>query len=200
MKNSRLLKSILLAEGEKIILIARPSMWRWFWPLLLSIILIFGDFFFLYPLVQWENWGLIIFALIQFLALVILTKTSRRHYYTALILTSRKIIDLDQLGYFSRAISQHPLGKIGHVRGKTSGVSGAFLGLGDIIISLPETGSEIVIAKIKNFKNTVSIIVSEQEKYLQRHSGQAKNPGERLARLTNQMNEEMRQDSIGEDD
>lgn len=200
MNNKRLLKSILLPEGERVILIARPSLWRWFWPLLLSTILIFGDFFFLYPLVKWGNWGLIIFALVQLLALIILLKISRRYYFTAFILTNKKIIDLDQLGYFNRAISQQPLSKIGSIQGKTSGLGGALLGLGDIFLSLPETGSQIVVSKIKKFKNIVSIIASEQEKYLENNYRQSRTPAEALAELKNKMAEEKFPQSLGEND
>lgn len=200
MNNKKLLKSILLTEGEQVILIVRPSLWRWFWPLLLSIILIFGDFFFLYPLVRWGDWGLIIFALIQFVALIILLKISRRYYFTAFILTSHKIIDLDQLGYFSRAIAQQPLSRIGNLSGKTSGLGGALLGLGDIIISLPETGSRIVVSKVKNFKKVVSIIASEQEKYLKSISRAGRTPAEALAELKNKMGEEKFQELLGDDE
>jgi len=199
MNNRRLLKSILLTEGEKIILLVRPSMWRWFWPLLLSIILIFGDFFFLYPLIQWGDWGLIIFAVVQFLALVILIKISRRYYYTAFIVTNRKIIDLDQLGYLHRAISQHPLSKISDVFGKTSGLGGALLGLGDIFITLPEEGSQIVISKIKNFKKIVSIIASEQEKCLASNPVKIQQPDEILAKIKNKVGEKKFSELIGED-
>ena len=200
MNNRRLLKSILLAEREKVLLIVRPSMWRWFWPLLLSIILIFGDFFFLYPLVQWGDWGLIIFAIVQFVALIILLKISRRYYFTAFILTTNKIIDLDQLGYFSRSISQQPISKLGSISGKTSGIAGAMLGLGDIIISLPDSGSQIVVSKVKNFKKIVSIIASEQEKYLKNNYRHSRTPAETLAELKNKMGEEKFQEILGDND
>lgn len=200
MNNKRLLKSILLAEGERVILIARPSLWRWFWLLLICIILVFGDFFFIYPLVQLGDWGLIIFALVQLLALIILLKISRRYYFTALILTNKKIIDLDQLGYFNRAISQQPLPKIGSIQGKASGLGGALLGLGDIFLSLPETGSQIVISKIKNFKNIVSIIASEQEKYLENNYRQNRTPAEALAELKDDMAEEKFPGLLGDND
>ncbi len=200
MNNRRLLKTILLAEGEKIILLLRPSMWRWFWQLLLCIILIFGDFFFLYPLVQWGNLGLIIFAAVQLLALIILLKIGRRYYFTSLIVTNKKIIDIDQLGYFNRAISQEPLGKIADVHGRTSGIGGALLGLGDIFIFLPETNSQIVISKIKNFKNAVSIIASEQEGYLESHAGSSQNPEQLLSKIKNKIGTEKFQRLLGDKD
>jgi hypothetical protein len=175
-------------------------MWRWFWPLLLSVILIFGDFFFLYPLIRWGDWGLIIFALVQFLALIILAKISRRYYFTAFIVTTSKIIDIDQLGYLNRAISQHPLGKIGSVSGKTSGLGGALLGLGDIFISLPETDSQIIVSKLKDFKRAVSIIASEQEKYLKNNTGHGRNPDTALSKLQTEIATEKFQPPLGGND
>lgn len=177
MIKEQLLKNISLREKEKIHRIIRRSLWSYSRLIFYAVFLIILAFFLIYPLFQYGWWGIIIFILLLVFGLWLGFKVIWLYFFNIWILSSRRVIDFDQQGFFGRTISSASYSKIADVSWEKKGILKTIFGLGNITIDLfgtfdPESGKRRrVKLKIINVKKPADIaaeIIFLQEVFLRR--------------------------------
>ncbi|MFA5047595.1 MAG: hypothetical protein WC516_00975 [Patescibacteria group bacterium] len=168
MNNKKLFRNIRFKAGEKIKKVVRRSVGSWFWPMLLSVLLIVLAFFFIYPLFLQGILGVVGFCVLLLVGLILAWRTYSKHYFTALIMTDRRLIDVDQCGLFGCDISEALYSKIDEVYSKSGGLWGAIFGWGDVYVGLSsEANVKLKFSKIRGAGKVASEILLRQESYLQ---------------------------------
>lgn len=169
MVNSVLLKELQLRENEKVRSVIRRSTWFYGWPITVAMVLIILPFFLIYPLFLRGSWGVLVFCLLLIAGLWLLIRTFISYYFTSFIMTSSRIIDVDQKGFFNRAISGALYDKIGDIVCKQKGITRAILRVGDIYIGLNDKEeATLKLSAIKHPQRVVAEILAHQSRYQNR--------------------------------
>jgi len=167
MADSAILKYIKLKDYEEIKEIIRPSTWSYFWQILIIIFLIILPFFLIYPLFQMKTTGIIIFSVLIVVSLFFAIRTYFTYYFTALVLTNIRIIDMAQKGLFNRSVSSALYSKVEDVYSQSRGLFKTILKTGNVYINL--SGKRTVKLKFQNVKypqQMVDKIIFLQEDFL----------------------------------
>ncbi|MFA5358912.1 MAG: hypothetical protein WC310_03785 [Patescibacteria group bacterium] len=185
MTNERLIRNIELASDESVQMIVRRYLLIYWWQILLVIIFLLLPFFLLYPLLQWDTWGPVIFSLLLAFSLYYLCRFYVKWYFGCLVVTSQRLIDFDQRGMFDRTVSPAPLDLIEDLGYQRRGFFQSILKYGTVHYSLPQGQARIIIFGIKNPQNIcqkIELLITDARNH-------------RLSRALN-----VDQRSIGEDD
>lgn len=166
--SNRLIKKINISDNEEVIDIIRKSWWHWGWSMMLTILLLLLPFFLIYPLFLQGTWGVVLFGVIVFSALVLLYRAYRMYYYTALIITNRRLIDMEQSGLLGHSSGVVLYGKIQDVNFKTKGLLKTIFNIGHIYIFFTnDNNSFIELQSIKNPALIVGRIINQRENYFE---------------------------------
>jgi len=143
-----IVKNLVLNTDEQIARVVRQSSWRLTtntsWPIILIILI----FFLFYPLFRLGIWGKAIFFVLLCFSLGWLGRAIIRWYFTSLVITNQRLIDLDQRGFFARVVSELTLNKIDEVICQTNGLIGAVGKLGQVIITALNSPTKIIAADV----------------------------------------------------
>ena len=166
--SKRLYRKLNLTDNEIVIDVIRKSLWYWLWPLFLAITLLLLPFFLIYPLLLQGTWGLIVFGIVCFLALILIYRIYRSYHYTVLVITNKKLIDMEQNGIFHNNSSVILYGKIKDVNYKSSGIWQTIFKIGRIHISfINDNDNYIELIAIKYPSLVVGKIIRERENYFE---------------------------------
>ena len=191
MNNKKLFRKVRFKSGEKIKNVVRRSAGSWFSPALLSILLIVLAFFFIYPLFLQGILGAVGFCALLLVGLILAWRTYRQYYFTALIMTDRRLIDLDQRGIWSCDISEALYARINEVYSKGGGLWGAIFGWGDVYVGLSnEANVKLKFSKIRGAGKIASEILLRQESYLKNSGLSSENDDYLLGKIKNKLGEE----------
>ena len=133
--SNRLIRKIISRSDEAVYDIIRPALWSRFWQIILAVILINLPFFLIYPLFLRGYWGVAIFAALLMIALFYLLRLYYGRYYTALLITNKRLIDASLTGFFNFSVLTILYGKIQDVDYKSKGLLKTILKIGDIYIT-----------------------------------------------------------------
>lgn len=161
-----IIKEINLREGERVKAVIRPSYFAWFWPIFFAGFLILLAFFLIYPLFQRGIWGAAIFAGLLFFGLFLAWRIFVSHFFTALVLTSSRLVDFEQKGFFGRTVSSALFSKVEDAVYEKRGILGAIFNLGDVVVSLSGSQTKIKLAKVRNARSAAEEIIFRQKKFL----------------------------------
>ncbi|MEK7167391.1 MAG: hypothetical protein AAB791_00130 [Patescibacteria group bacterium] len=174
-------KIIGLKPAEEIRNIIRSSLWHWFWPIILASVFFLAPFFCLYPLFKAGWWGIIIFVALLAVSLILFLRIYLQLRFNAFILTSQRLVDLEQNGFFSHYISGFLYDRIQEVNCQSLGLMNAVFKTGDVYISLVgENKMKLKLPAVKHPAKAVSLILSIQEEFLSESQEKALNQAEYL--------------------
>ncbi|TSD04668.1 MAG: Uncharacterized protein Athens071412_701 [Parcubacteria group bacterium Athens0714_12] len=151
-----------LKEREVLIKIIRPCGLAFFFPLLISFVLILGSAFFSYYLIQKGQWGIIVLILISIVGIFYLARTLFVRHFNCLMLTDQRIIRIKQKGFFDHLVSEIELIKICDISYQIKGILGTFFHFGGLYIqAINMTGEPLKIEfeKIKNPERIQELIL-----------------------------------------
>jgi hypothetical protein len=161
-------KYIKPLDGEDIISITRKSYWAYKWMIFVAIFLVFLPFFLVYPLFQWSWYGLLVFAVLLIIAIIIAYRAYRVINYTFLVITNKRIVDITQGGLLKKEVCQSLYRSIANVSYRQGGISGALAQMGEVIIYFSEADRgniKMRIGGIKNPAKLADVIIGAQEEY-----------------------------------
>lgn len=169
-----LAKKIKLNDGEKIRDIVQRYWITYFWSWLIILMFFTIPFFFMFWLFNHEWWGQSLFFISVLVAIFLLTRTLFIWRKNALIITTHRIIDIDQRGFFEKIISDIELSDVEDVAGKIKGFWSTIFKYGTTIIEADEGRVQIIAEKIKhpeilqkNIKFLRKIYLTEDAKKLE---------------------------------
>ena len=132
--SNKLIKKINIADNEVIIDVIRKSLWHYFRPLFMAISMILLPFFLIYPLFLQGTWGVILFFSVVIIALLLIYRVYLIYSNTALVITNKRLIDMERLGFLNSSSSIVLYGKIQDVNHQTNGLLKTIFSLGHIYI------------------------------------------------------------------
>jgi len=161
---------IKLKEQERIISIVRRYGLTYFWHGLLVAIIFSVSFFFMFWLFAHNWWGQTLFGLGIFLGLFILFRTLFLWHSNQLIITTHRVVDIDQNGFFDKIISEVSYDKIEDVFGRIKGVFGTIFRYGELNIQTGAGKVQIALERIKQPVVLQGQINELRDRYVSRYS------------------------------
>jgi len=168
-------KKIKLKANERIMTIVRRYGLTFFWSWLFIFVLIVVPFFFMFWLFKHDWWGQTLFIIPVALALFLLTRTIFVWQRNVMIITSHRVVDIDQRGFFEKEISNVSYDQVEDVLGRIKGFWGTIFRYGNVEI---QTGAGKVLLVVDKVKQPVFVQQEIQElrdrfmaKYVHDYSG-----------------------------
>lgn len=136
---------------------------------LVAAILMLIPFFLLFPLMKLNVWGGLIGAVIFCVGAAIFVRTFYLWYHNVFVITTERIIDFDQRGFFERVVSQSSWEKIQDVSVHVHGAAQTFFHYGDVNIKTAWGSVDLCVPSIFRPNNVQRIMLETQEDYLARY-------------------------------
>lgn len=149
MNQKNLHKIIQLKPGEDVVAVIHQSMAPHFHKFVMAFLLVLLPFFFIYPLFQAGFLGMVGFFILLAITLYILGRVFLKWANTVLVITDRRIIDVDQKALFDRLVSEAPFGQIDDVSHRIKGVMPTIFRYGQVKIQMSGNAADIVFSQIK---------------------------------------------------
>ncbi|MBI5254249.1 PH domain-containing protein [Candidatus Falkowbacteria bacterium] len=145
----RLLDKIKLSEGEKILHVVK----HWFGLLLphfiFCFLIIIFDFFLMYYLFLQGLWGVLAFIAILVVAVGYTGRLIFLWKRNIMVLTNKRIIDWEQLGFFEQTIQELSYVDIENVEAKHKGLFGKMFKFGNLSFKIKNEEYPFVLYKVK---------------------------------------------------
>lgn len=148
--NILIIKKINLKPGEEVAKVVR----RYgliLWPKILAVFLLLTlPFFFLFPLFKFGPWGAAVFCFLILLGAIYGLRTFVIWYFNALVITSQRLVDIDQRGFFERVVSEVSYEKIQDVSYRRKGIWQTIFHYGNVRIRAAGATVDLEFQNIKN--------------------------------------------------
>lgn len=151
-----------LQEGEEIRLVVRRYPLTMFWPGLLCSLLILLPFFFLFPLLKLGSWGMAIFFGVGLVGVIAALRLIVLYWYNALLITNRRVIDIDQRGFFHRVVSETTYDKVQDVSIAVRGIAQTLLRCGSVQIQTAGSQANIEVRDVQHPAKVQQLLLSVQ--------------------------------------
>jgi membrane protein YdbS with pleckstrin-like domain len=140
------------------------------WYYFVGFFFLFSSAFFMFWFFDHDWWGISSFFLLIFLGFFIIF----RNYYlwkkNIFYITTHRLIDIEQRGFFERVVSEIPYDQIEDVHGKISGLFGTIFRFGLVIIQTGNGKVKIILNNIKRPLQLQQQINEMRERYLGKYS------------------------------
>jgi len=159
-----------LKEQERILSEVRQYGLTKIWHYFFGIILLFVSAFFMFWFFDHHWWGISLFFSLIFVGFLLLF----RNYYlwkkNIFYLTTHRLIDVEQRGFFEKIVSEIPYDQIEDVHGKISGFLGMLLRFGTVVIQTANGKVKIIVSNVKRPLQLQQQINEMRERYLSKYS------------------------------
>jgi len=182
-----------LKDDEEVIWLVRKYPIVFAIPIIISAVFIIAPFFFLYPLFQWSSWGVLIFFIILGIGLILVFRVLYLYSLNVFVITSQRIIDIDQRGFFDRTVSETTYDKIQDVSYKIKGVGQTLLHYGSIMIQTAGTQANLELQGVKDPEKVQEMIVQFQQEIADQMSNDQTEDSQ-LVHLLKEIRDEVRKD------
>lgn len=163
------LRDIKLKDEERILRVVNrygPTLfWQWF----IGIFIITLDFFLMFWLFGKGTWGQASFILLLVLGALVLFKTYVLWRKNMFIITTHRIIDIDQKTLFHRDVSEVTHDKIEDVTGSRSGLFPTMLKYGNVHVQTGEGKVLLIAERVKRPLHLQQMIQDQKERYMAKY-------------------------------
>lgn len=122
-------------------------------------------FLFLFPLMSYGSQGMAVFTALLVIGVFLTTRRIFIWQKTMLVVSDKRIIDIDQRGILSSAVSAEPIEHINDIYYKKSGLWQALFRSGSITIIMNNSKTKIEFKNAPNPEKTVYLINDLQSKF-----------------------------------
>lgn len=159
---------IRLKEGEIIQAVVR----NW-WPInlgtyVLAGILLAGPFFFMIPLFAWRELGSAVIGVSLLAGALLGLRTFYLWYWNVFVITSERVVDIDQRGFFDRVVSEAPYDRIQDVSYRVKGVFGTVFHFGAIVVQTAGATANLEMPHVPAPEAVQHLITAQMSSYLER--------------------------------
>ncbi|MEY4722885.1 MAG: hypothetical protein RLZZ324_398 [Candidatus Parcubacteria bacterium] len=134
---------ITLKDDEEVIAVLRSHWITRAGHILMALALICVPFFLMVPLFSRGAWGTAAFAVLVCVAAWYAFRQYFLWQWNAFIVTDRRVVDIDQRGFFRRTVSVAAFDRVQDVSFTVQGVSGSLFGYGSLMVQT--TGAATII-------------------------------------------------------
>lgn len=139
---------LLLKEDESVKAFARRHFVTLLPRLLLALLLIVIPFFLLFLLFSWGVVGVVVFLILVLSGIILAIRTFLIWDADVLIVSSLRVIDVDQRGLFSRIVSEAPISNIQDVSWQKKGILETIFRMGTVTIQTAGSGVTVKAIRI----------------------------------------------------
>jgi hypothetical protein len=161
---------IKLKENEQIVSVIRRYGFTFFPSWLLSFILIVTPFFFMFWLFNHGALGQGLFTALLLLGIFILARTLFVWQRNILIITTHRVVDIDQRGFFDKVTSNISYDQLEDVMGRIKGFWGTIFRYGNVTIQSGSGKVQVVVDKVKQPVYVQQEIAELHDKYINKDS------------------------------
>lgn len=174
-------KVIKLKDDERVLRVVRNFWLVYAAPFILAFLFVAGAFFFMLPLFKAGLWGLVAFAALNAIGLLIALRAGWVWYWNSFIVTTDRIVDVDQRGFFSRTVSEAAFDKVQDVSYAIKGLWGTLLRFGTIEIQTAGNATNLELQHVHDPKDLHHAITDAMHRHKDRANGGARS--EKIALL-----------------
>jgi hypothetical protein len=160
--------ALKLKDGEKLYYVIRQYGLTLFWWWILIFLLIATPFFFMFWLFQNSWWGMTLFVLPIIIAFILITRLVFSWKKNCLSVTSHRLVDVEQRGFFDKIVSDISYDQIEDVSGRITGMWGTIFRYGELSVQTGNGKIRIVAKKIKQPINLQEKINDLRDRYVNR--------------------------------
>ena len=172
-------QSVRLKEGERIIVVVRHFLFVYTPSIIVALLLISAPLFFMVPLFSFGWPGMIGFGALILAGVLYGSRILVDWCGNAFIITNRRIIDVDQDGFFARHVCEAYYEKIQDVSYRVSGFWGTVFRYGTIVVQTAGTSNNLELHFVRRPREVQHLITETMAEFVATHSGQ----GERVSAL-----------------
>lgn len=151
---------LLLKDDESVKTLARRHIVTLLPRLFLALIFLVLPFFFLFPLFSLGPLGVVLFIVLFGCGAVLAVRSMLLWDSDVLIITNRRVVDVDQRGVFTRMVSEAPLGSIQDVSWMAKGFLESLFHMGTLRIQLA-SGTSTIEARSISHPKALHELISE---------------------------------------
>lgn len=151
-----------LGEGEEVLAIVRRYPWSMVFPALVAMVILLAPFFFLFPLLRLGSWGVLLILLLMAVGLFLCLRLVVLYSLNALILTTKRLIDVDQRGFFHRVVSESTYEKIQDVSFSLKGIGQTLFRYGTVHIQTAGSQVNLEIHNVRHPERVQELITRIQ--------------------------------------
>lgn len=156
---------IKLDNGEEIIQTANPSFFAWFGSFIFVFVLFFISAYFFYYLLSWQLYGWLILGVILFLILGVLLRVFVLQAGNVLIITNKRVIDIDRPGLFTQNTYALNYSEVKDVAVVSHGLMSFLFKTGDVIIESKQGEYSLDLTNTRHPQAVQTLILSERQEY-----------------------------------
>ncbi len=149
---------INLKADERVLRVVRNH-WIIYTPAaVLAAALVVAPFFAMVPLFSLGRWGVAAFGFLVFVGVLDALHVAVIAYWNAFVITSSRVVDVDQRGFFDRTVSAAPYDKIQDASYSVRGVLGTIFNFGSVTVRTAVTSSSLEMPAARNPKDVYHLI------------------------------------------
>ncbi len=158
-------KIIKLKNNEEVLSVVRnhPLTYMGHW--LLAFAFVAGAFFLMLPLFSAGWRGLAGFALLNVIGLYIAARTFVAWHWNAFIVTTVRVVDVGQKGFFDRTVSEATYDNVQNVSYSVKGVIGTLFRLGSVEVQTSSNATTLALKNAPNPKDVHHLITEAIAKH-----------------------------------
>lgn len=126
-------------------------------------------FFLSMPLLRWRPWGYFVGAALFLVGMYIFIRTIFLWYHNLFIITSERIIDFDQRGFFEQVVSQSSFEKIQDISVHTHGPLQTMFRYGDINLKTGWGSVDLCVPSVYRPHRIQRLLLETQDTFLEQH-------------------------------
>ncbi len=161
-----------LRADESVVALIRTSWVHYMWPLVGWLLLLVADVFFLYPLQSLGRWGALVFLVVLIIVAFGLARIAFVRSRNVFVLTTERLIDIDQRGFFERFVAECPLEQIQDIRYTTSGLPATLFRIGRVIVDTGSAAGHIELVDVQGPAEVKELITNEQHNHSRKSHGE----------------------------
>ncbi|MFH0818707.1 MAG: PH domain-containing protein [Patescibacteria group bacterium] len=154
-----------LKADEEIIAVIKQYPLTQFWSYLFSLGLVVLAFFLLYPLLQWGLKGMAVLIVLAGGGVLLTVRKFLVWSLNVFLITSRRIIDFNQLGLFYCAVTEVNFENVQDISYNKKGICPTIFNYGDIVVKTASNQSNLEFVKVHYPADVQQIIVDTQINY-----------------------------------
>lgn len=151
-----------LEEGEILVQVVRRHPITMAGPMVIGGVFVILDFFLLTLLFAQGWWGVLIFFVVLSVVSLLVFRTWVIWSKNTFVITSKRVIDIDQHGFFNKTVSECNYSKIQDVSYKIKGIMATIFHFGSIQIQTAGNVANLELNFIKNPARVQEVITDQQ--------------------------------------
>ncbi len=160
-----------LKPHEEILAIVRQSLFPLFWRFFLYVLWLLIPFFFLFPLFREGVGGVVVFFGLVGSGFVFLMRQFFSWTGTVFIVTDKRVVDIDQRGFFDRIVTEAPYFQIDEASYRIKGFWATIFRYGSIRLELAGSSADIQFDRVSRPARIHNLINDLREEH---HQGSQK--------------------------